>query len=386
MKTKTLVATKQIAITIICLLLPMNSISQHNDVIKINPYRLVEYNQSLSDIATRIEYVKLETNRESIFGTNGSIQIESLNNYIIIASNSGRILVFNYSGKHIKSFNHKGKGPGEYVTISKLFTNPIDETILVLDERTKKILEYDINGSLRREIVLDKEVKSRTANWLNGNLVYKFYGKQNHGIRVINTQGEVINEIDLGPRNSRSLDISYDCFRIINGRIIYSPHPHTEIMEYSEDLDLIGCTKVVITRNPMPLELSKDDHVFHNNINKFNNILNVYPGRNGYIFFTLIKGAHHFLNYNSQTKQISDIDNNSLINDLDNGPNYKLTGFFSNMKNYSIVEPIKLFEYRDSKEYKQKKERTNMRESEFEVLLNSIKIDDNPILVLAEMK
>ncbi len=106
----------------------------------------------LSEIAESIEYVPLETTHESSLGvpTSGILIYE--NGLLFVYQKGNYFKIFNSAGDYLSTFNRRGNGPQEYVTLTSVVVDSCAEVISVLAH--KKIIEYKTNGEYIRTIEL----------------------------------------------------------------------------------------------------------------------------------------------------------------------------------------------------------------------------------------
>ncbi|GHT21128.1 hypothetical protein FACS189430_00660 [Bacteroidia bacterium] len=104
-------------------------------------------NISLSDIASDIEYVQLETNDNSLIGSIGKVILFN-QTFIIYDQQTERILMFDNKGKFLRQIGSKGKGPGEFLQVSDFTVAECDSTICILDDMQQRFLKYGTNGKL----------------------------------------------------------------------------------------------------------------------------------------------------------------------------------------------------------------------------------------------
>ena len=74
---------------------------------------------------------------------------------LIIVSSSDVINIFDREGKHLRKIQRKGRGPGEYISLSAFDIDPEQRLIYVLDQQSKQIIIYDYQGKFERRIQLD---------------------------------------------------------------------------------------------------------------------------------------------------------------------------------------------------------------------------------------
>ena len=106
---------------------------------------------NLSEIASDIRYIPLETNAESVIGNVWNLKFSK--GKIYVSDNKYTISIFTEEGKFIKKFSRVGRGPEEYVDISTFQVNDTDGGIEILD-RSGRIIRYDAEGNFIE--VIDK--------------------------------------------------------------------------------------------------------------------------------------------------------------------------------------------------------------------------------------
>lgn len=127
---------------------------------------------NLSEIASSIEYIPLETSALSVFGFPKKQNIIYENNILYIPIKDGSIKKFDSKGRYLGTFNRIGRGYGEY---SSLFDFDLDlRNGNICIEGGKEINEYDNNERFVRKIVnpLDEDYLRHTVFYFKklGNL------------------------------------------------------------------------------------------------------------------------------------------------------------------------------------------------------------------------
>lgn len=127
---------------------------------------------NLSEIASSIEYIPLETSALSVFGFPKKQNIIYENNILYIPIRDGSIKKFDSKGRYLGTFNRIGRGYGEY---SSLFDFDLDlRNGNICIEGGKEINEYDNNERFVRKIVnpLDEDYLRHTVFYFKklGNL------------------------------------------------------------------------------------------------------------------------------------------------------------------------------------------------------------------------
>lgn len=120
---------------------------------------------NLSDYATEIRYIPLETNDAALISPI-NLQIIYENEKILVKDNSStgsNCYMFDHTGKFCRKIGQRGQGPDDYLEID---ISMFDNFIYLLDRL--KVLVYDINGRLVENINLKSDLISeeyRQANY-----------------------------------------------------------------------------------------------------------------------------------------------------------------------------------------------------------------------------
>jgi len=86
--------------------------------------------------------IKLEDNENSIIGQINRLELFFNRIYVFDRDYSKSLFVFNSEGEYI-SKTPSGRGPGEMIDPSDFYLNRIDETIIIFDQRTFRLLTFD---------------------------------------------------------------------------------------------------------------------------------------------------------------------------------------------------------------------------------------------------
>ncbi len=106
----------------------------------------------LSEIATDIEYIPLETTTECLLGDPGSIKVVVQEKYIAVNSNG--IHLFDRQGKFLRKIGRIGLGPQEYSSSNQFVIDEKGGFIHVLNGNSSRFVTYRITGEFVREIPL----------------------------------------------------------------------------------------------------------------------------------------------------------------------------------------------------------------------------------------
>ena len=117
----------------------------------------------LSEVASNIEYIPLETNEKCFIDNYARIAIDK--DFIVVVSFRQIFLFDRISGDFVREVGAYGKGPGEYTATTH---QPFDaERRIIYAVRGKDILEYNLDGSLNRTITSPFDFLGLTFTMIN---------------------------------------------------------------------------------------------------------------------------------------------------------------------------------------------------------------------------
>lgn len=128
--------------------LPDSLFAKHPEFSEINISE-IEQESSFDQFASDINFVPLETTEESFYKNMDDIFI---NDSLIIINTRYKVLFFNRDGKHIRTFQNKGRGPGEFQTIFGFAVNFEANLMAIADINFIKL--YNLKGDFIREVRL----------------------------------------------------------------------------------------------------------------------------------------------------------------------------------------------------------------------------------------
>ncbi len=116
-----------------------------------------------TDIATlidgAIEYIPLETTRESMIGKISNIRCGQ-NKYFIMDEQQKSIVVFSNKGKHISTINRKGGGPCEYYDLYDMRLNRNNMVEILGNSNPVTLIQYDQDYSQCRELQTEDKISA----------------------------------------------------------------------------------------------------------------------------------------------------------------------------------------------------------------------------------
>lgn len=117
-----------------------------NDFYQINYEALLKNNVTigLSQLASRVEYINLETKDECLLW--GGVKRYLFTDDFIFISNKDHILKFSRDGKFIRKIGSPGRGPGEIDLVVNMSVLPDKKLIIVQTNVGRKLLYFTFDG------------------------------------------------------------------------------------------------------------------------------------------------------------------------------------------------------------------------------------------------
>jgi hypothetical protein len=365
--------------------------------IVIDPSKDKEKITYLSEIAKKVEYIKLETTSEcNITKISKLIVSDSI---LLVSSpytDYTRLLMFNVDGGFIREIGTYGRGPGEYITVLDFTVNKLEKLIYILDTMGK-IFVYDYSGKYLKTINLD----SRPTNILyNNEAIFLFnawpdyYLNNGFGITIMPT-GKDQKPIYL--LNRKSIKAQRTRYALIYPNYFFGVNNDNSVSFIEAKFDTlynintkfqIQPKLVIKLVNALPRDLlTEDDYRLaakkHNTHSSFLEV-------NNFLFFTVItpKPVKKYLyTMNKSTGEISknciDDSKTYIYNDVDGGLSFNPQGVAERGVLYSTFDCFKLKEYIKDKTSNLKKP---SKFNSLDKLIQNSDISDNPIIMLVTVK
>ena len=103
---------------------------------------------NLSEIATHIEYVQLESNETSLLDRIDTPKkdVQFVDEYVLIKDVSNRLFLFYRSGAFIRNIGNLGRGPEEYADIENFTFFNENQLIAIHSSSKQKVFVYSLDG------------------------------------------------------------------------------------------------------------------------------------------------------------------------------------------------------------------------------------------------
>jgi len=156
----------------------------------------------LTELFSSIEVIPLEASSSSMIAQAHKVYFNE-EKVIIFDIMLDRIIIFDRSGKFINTLFSGGRGPGEFMRITDVYVDFINEYIIVNDRSLLKVLFFDLNGEFVKErnisVIADELIVDFFGNIIfhrNNHfpIDYTFEGQEMNIAILDRTNFEVINE------------------------------------------------------------------------------------------------------------------------------------------------------------------------------------------------
>jgi hypothetical protein len=379
---------------------------------------------NLSDFAKEIDYYPLAA--EKTHSLRSIVLFVSSGQYILISDLLGCYL-YDREGNFISSIGKRGRGPGEYEYISQI---SIDTNGISYIRNQRRIYEFNANGDLIREydIMLPESPTSTFGNWLylkNGTFLVQICndsGTEENKAVIISKYGDVISQFKnhitfLKERQGSSSLAEISSIYFLNDSIVrYKELFNDTLFTLSEGQKLIPYMRFELGR-------FKTNYLDHSNQitgrvkldREWVRIYDLFETESCILFFLqatldLLKRpepyfedgyykayyTNHLLGiYDKATREtvISEVSKTNerlqqtgLFNDIDGDPKFFPRFRMGDGRLAMPIEAYELKRYIESDSFKKASSLRPEKKKALEDLVNSLSVDDNPVLMVVGMK
>jgi len=363
---------------------------------------------NLSELGSEITYIPLETNAsclipqiDKLIYENGAyfLRSTSANNEVhekgapppppIPPTRS--LYRFSKNGEFICQISHKGGAPSEYIDIHDFLYNKSNNTIDIFS--LNFIKEFSLDGIWKRNITIESdEVYSLgyTNNQFLG-FINNARGQTEYSFVLIDANGQITNKYKNKYKFSSSRNGIYYSSACVFYR--YDGNLHCKEM-YSDTIfsfdNGVFIPKYILNQGEAKFTTDLREKV---NSADFTQIIfqkNIFESKN-YLFYQYRRKQREncFIKNKSNGTQYLIDNGTGLVNDMDNGPNFKIQNTVTVDGTEYIVSWINAFDLKAhvaSNDLKNATPKFPEKKKELEQLANSLNENDNPVLMLVKLK
>lgn len=353
----------------------------------------------LSEIASDVEYIPLETNDDCVIGNYPQY---FFTDSLILVKNHDHVLKFTLDGKFLARIGTSGRGPGEINSIRTMSVLPERHLIVIQNNSESKLLYFSFDGSLIKSSTIPHIENLKVLK--DGNFLGYESGLAKYNFLILTEKGDtlstVYNKNNFTSNNPQSLALKYELFEpfyILDSQIhfkslyndtVYHTLSNSIVPDY-----FINMGKYKLPSELIPERVFLDPanmQVFSKNADKYY-YCNVFESV-GSVFLSTANfkswDITHLV-YDKNTRNgymLIDEGKNSaeIINDWDGGLNFWPEG---NLENNKIYMPVSVIKIKSMLSESKPDLNTNMDKNKKLIELVS-KLDDtgNPIIMIVSLK
>jgi hypothetical protein len=392
-----------------------NEKSNDNSVIEIDLFsKPASSVKALSDFANNIEYIPLETTKNSLIGPIIRKTLYINNRiYILNSGFDGKILCFDIDGKFLFKINNKGRGPEEYDFVTDFDVSSDNRNLTILSSSARKFLTYGITDTgfnFQRSIKLKDPTPWRFSLVPGTDKAFmaipSWTGTEPTLSLLISTFGDTLNfkpnhfkynKIQEGQGGSRSIS---DLLVYRYGNLVCFKEEFSDTVFYVDQKDNSFKPRILFNTHNTYFNLDMKSGAKKIIDNTTTYIPNIFE-TSRYIFYwyyTMIVeqkviNLYGFLfDKKTGTKYAFDVGEDRKIklrDDLSGGPDFNIELFnnqCSGGKLFAFVEAISFKKYVNGQDFINSKVSDPKKKIELKRLADTLEETDNPVLIIVTPK
>ena len=159
---------------------------------------------SIEELIEDFDTIRLEASDHSLLSDIRHIRIMNDRLYVTDKTQA-TVFIFTMDGKYVSKICNQGQGPKEYLRITRLEVEPINNKILITDGFSRKLLIYDESGKQSEVIQLDffprhfvSDKSQRRMHLNSGSIMLDLSRNEisnTHNILIIDGEGNTENSL-----------------------------------------------------------------------------------------------------------------------------------------------------------------------------------------------
>ncbi|MGM0407448.1 MAG: 6-bladed beta-propeller [Bacteroidota bacterium] len=361
---------------------------------------------NLSELGSNIMYIPLETKASCVINRidkliyeGGSYFLGSINKLALpkegkpyYASKSTELYRISKNGEFICQIGREGRAPSEYTTIKNFMYNENNNTIEIFSG--KEIKEFTLDGMWKKNITIENN-RVASLGYINSQFlgfIDNTAGRNEYSFVLFDINGKIVNRFENKHKFTATQGIfnPYECIFYRYDGVLHCKELLSDTIFSFDNGTFIPKYILKQGEGKFTLDVREDEKYFYNNFNKIILQRNCFETKK-YLFYRYSwekKDTYLIKNKSNGTQNL--IDNGTgLINELDNGPNFKIQNTVTvDGIEYlgSWINAVELKAHVDSKAFKNSTPKYPEKKKELEQLANSLNVNDNPVLMLVKLR
>jgi hypothetical protein len=357
----------------------------------------------LSQVSSKVEYVKLETTNDCTIGRGPSYLFTDS---LIFVSNSDHILKFSRSGKFLGRIGKSGIGPEEIDHIWTISIIPDKKVIVVQKNAPRKLMYFSFDGKFIKAVSIPRYDNLKVLNddkyiaYISGSV-----GVDKYNFLLTNEHRDTLSFVKNNDRwrdfatSSFMTDYPYfEPFFVYNNRWYLKSVYNDTVYYISGDRILPGYF-INLGKYKLPLEYRPEKMKFTSDEKYFDKI-------SGHYYCNVLESADKIfltaIDFKSEAKKCFLIERNGLnsgrllmnkdgkstgfVNDWDGGLDFWPIG---NVNDRQVFMPINITDMKktlDEKNSDHLTEKISKTQTQLKEMVSHLDILDNPILMIVTLK
>jgi hypothetical protein len=361
---------------------------------------------NLSELGSDITYIPLQTNAgclikkiDKLIYEGGSYFLGSINKFPLAEGGSpffvepkNELYRFSKNGEFICQISREGEAPSEYKRIKDFMFNESNNTIEIFSG--KEVKEFSMEGIWKKKTNIEYDQVASLGHSNNQFLGFidNSRGQNEYSFVRIDTNGKIINRFENKYKFTSAQGIFYpaECIFYRYDGILHCKELHSDTIFSFDNGTFIP--KYILKQGEAKFtsDLRENEQYIFKNREKIIIQENSFESKN-YLFYQYMwKKRDNCLIKNKSNETQYLIDNEAgLVNDLDNGPNFKIQNTVTIDGTEYLISWIDAFEFKanvDSEAFKNSTPKYPEKKKKLEQLANSLDANDNPVLMLVKLK
>ena len=333
---------------------------------------------SLSEIASEIKYIPLETRENNAVGRVFRL-MASPDEFVIWHEN--KVSVFDTEGKQLSIISAEGKGPGEYIGINDVAVDFEQKELFVLDN--KKILIYSFEGKYLRSFPLNFWINNMGLMPDKGIAGYiseraNMDSLQSCRLVVLGADGKLAKQFCKGkPYTGRLLYGFVSSFYHFDDQLFHKDPFEEMIYQVVQD-SLIPHIDMGLGKMLFPIEILRSSADFNQNRQNYFQFSDIFETESFLLFDYYCQNEKGYFLYDKQSKQFWNRLSKDGVSPIEN--NFDGVPFWPRaVHENTMFNLIEAFEFKEWIE-------NNQAGSALKGLANGLKDTDNPVIQMVNLK
>lgn len=347
----------------------------------------------LSEIATDVSYVRLETRPNALIGYG---TIKPAGKYLIVGTYRNPIMLFTKEGKFIRTIGFIGKGPGEYKAPYLNQVDSLKQELFMLSNGNDRIYRYSFSGKLMQDIPLP-QFCTDFYRFDNGNLllatVHNYKADGFYPFVLLDPAGKLIkeiksNEVPAGKQIAFGIAPFFD--PCSNGNVMVNNYGRDVIWQISPAGEMKPYANLLLGKLKTPDEFYFDQAKWASKPFGYFALGFRCAEAGRLIGVSFSKGQTIAGYFDPHTRELflrdsTEAGEYGFLNDLDGGPGFGDVRYFREgdyLYTYLMAVDLKL-----SRKYYEKREALHPEKKMAMLkMIDSLDEDDNPVIMIIKLK